>query len=124
MSLRIDKLVWFVRLAKTRSQAADLISKGKFKLNGESVKPSKEVKNGDLLTAHKNTAVFSYKIIQLLDRRVGAKLVVDYIIDTTPEEEIEKYKLYQQAQRVYRDNGTGKPTKKDRRHLDEFLDDW
>lgn len=124
MSLRIDKFVWFVRLAKTRSQAADLVSKGKFKLNGESVKSSKEVKVGDIVSAHKNTAVFSYKILQLLDRRVGAKLVVDHVIDITPEEEVEKYKNYQLSQRVYRENGTGKPTKKDRRHLDDFLDGW
>jgi len=124
MSLRIDKYIWFVRLAKTRSQSADLISKGKFKLNGESVKSSKEIKVGDRITAHKNTAVFSYKVLQLLDRRVGAKLVAEYVIDITPEEEIEKFKTYQQSQRVYRDNGTGKPTKKDRRSIDDFLEDW
>jgi ribosome-associated heat shock protein Hsp15 len=55
---------------------------------------------------------------------VGAKLVVDYIIDLTLPEEIEKYRLYQQSQQVYRENGTGKPTKKDRRDLDSFLEDW
>jgi ribosome-associated heat shock protein Hsp15 len=68
--------------------------------------------------------VFSYKVIALLDKRVGAKLVVDYLIDTTPLEEIEKYKTYQLAQAVYRQNGSGKPTKQDRRNLDEFLDNW
>lgn len=122
MGLRVDKFVWFVRLAKTRSQASDLISKGKVKLNSESVKPSKEVKIGDQINIHKNTAVFTYKIIQLLDRRVGAKLVLDYVLDMTDPNEIEKYKIYQDAQRVYRDNGSGKPTKKDRRELDDFLD--
>lgn len=124
MSLRVDKFVWFVRLAKTRSQSAEQITKGKVKLNLESVKPSKEVKIGDRISIHKNTAVFSYKILQLLDRRVGAKLVQDYIIDITPEEEVEKYKAYQLSQSIYRDNGSGKPTKKDRRNIDEFLEGW
>lgn len=124
MSLRVDKFVWFVRLAKTRSVAADEVSKGRIKLNQSSVKPSKEIKTGDVLSFHKNTAVFTFKVIQLLDRRVGAKLVSEYIIDTTSDEEREKYKLYQDSQRVYRDNGTGKPTKKDRRNLDDFLEGW
>ncbi len=124
MSLRIDKFVWFVRLAKTRSQSAELISKNKFKLNGEAVKPSKEVKVGDVISAHKNTALFSFEVINLLDRRVGAKLVENYVIDMTPIEEIEKYKQYQLAQKTYRENGTGKPTKKDRRSLDDFLEEW
>jgi ribosome-associated heat shock protein Hsp15 len=60
----------------------------------------------------------------LLEKRVGAKLVADYLIDTTPIEEIEKYKTYQLAQAVYRQNGSGKPTKLDRRSLDDFLDHW
>lgn len=116
--------MWFVRLAKTRSVAADEVSKGRIKLNQSSVKPAKEIKTGDVISFHKNTAVFTYKVIQLLDRRVGAKLVNEYIIDTTSDEEREKYKLYQDSQRVYRDNGTGKPTKKDRRNLDDFLEGW
>jgi ribosome-associated heat shock protein Hsp15 len=124
MSCRWDKYIWSVRLAKTRYQAAELLSKSKIKVNGESVKPAKLPKIGDVIQVSKNTAVFSYKVIQLLDKRVGAKLVVDYIIDLTLPEEIEKYRLYQQSQQVYRENGTGKPTKKDRRDLDSFLEDW
>lgn len=124
MALRFDKYVWSVRLAKTRSQASELISKGKIRLNGMEVKPSREPKPGDLIQISKNTAVFQYKIIQLLENRVGAKLVADYLQDITPMEEIEKYKMYQLSQAVYRDNGTGKPTKKDRRDLDDFLQGW
>ena len=124
MSYRWDKYIWSVRLAKTRSQAAELISKSKIKVNGESVKPAKLPKVGDTIQLSKNTAIFSYKVVQLLDKRVGAKLVADYIIDTTPPEEIEKFRMYQNAQQVYRENGTGKPTKKDRRDLDSFLEDW
>lgn len=124
MSFRFDKVTWSVRLAKTRSQAAEAISKGKIRLNGESVKPAKEVRLGDEISIHKNTAVFTFKVIQLLNNRVGAKLVPDYLIDITPEEEREKLRLFQDAQKGYRHNGSGKPTKKDRRELDDYLDNW
>jgi len=120
----LDKFVWSVRLAKTRSQAADAISKNKVKLNGESSKPSKEVKLGDEVQIIRHTAVFTFKVIQLLQKRVGAKLVADYIIDITDPLEVEKLKTYQLSQSIYRDNGTGKPTKKDRRNLDDFLETW
>jgi ribosome-associated heat shock protein Hsp15 len=121
VSCRIDKYVWAVRLAKTRSQASDLISKGKIKLNQAQVKPARDVKVGDLLFMHKNTAVFAYKIIQLLDKRVGPKLVNDYLLDITPNEEIEKFKAYQLAQSAYREYGTGRPSKHDRKEIDSYL---
>jgi len=124
MSLRWDKYIWAVRLAKTRSQASEELSKGRIKVNGLPIKPAKEPKVGDIITISKNTAVFSYKVISLLEKRVGAKLVADYLIDTTPLEEIEKFKTYQLAQQVYRQNGSGKPSKKDRREIDDFLVDW
>ena len=124
MSLRIDKFVWSVRLSKTRSIATDLISKGKIRLNGESIKPSKEVKVGDIINFQRNTATFSYKVIQLLSNRVGAKLVADYLIDITAPIEVEKYKAYQASQSVYRELGSGKPSKKDRRDISDFLGDW
>ncbi len=124
MSLRWDKYIWAVRLAKTRSQASEGLSKGKIKINESSSKPSKEPKVGDSIQISHNSAIFSYKVIQLLDKRVGAKLVADYIIDTTPIEEIDKLKTYQLAQQNYRSNGTGKPSKKDRRDIDEYQSDW
>ena len=123
MKLRWDKFIWSVRLAKTRSIATELLAKGKIKINGENVKPAKEVKIGDVINVHKNSAVFSFKVLNFLDKRVGAALVTEFIKDITPIEEIEKYKSYQAAQRVYRETD-GKPTKKDRRDLDEFLEDW
>ena len=124
MSLRWDKYIWSVRLAKTRSQASEALSKGKIKINGASIKPSKEPKIGDLISIAHNTALFSYKVKALLEKRVGAKLVEDYIIDITPLVEIEKLKAYQLAQQTYRNYGTGKPSKKDRRDLDGFITDW
>lgn len=122
MSLRVDKFVWFVRLTKTRSLATDLVQKGKIKLNETSVKASKEVKIGDSISILKNNAVFTYKIKDLLDRRVGARLVADYLIDCTDPMEIEKYKTYQGAQSVYREYGTGRPSRKDRDNLDSFFE--
>ncbi len=121
MAVRIDKYIWSVRLAKTRSQASELVSKGKIRLNKIAVKPSKEVKVGDILSYSKNSAIFQYKILALLEKRIGAPLVGNYLKDITPAEEVEKSKLYQQAQAQYRDNGTGKPTSKDRRDLESFF---
>lgn len=122
MGVRIDKFVWSVRLAKTRSLATELVKKGKVKLNQENIKPSKEVKVGDEINIVKHTALFSYKIKELLNNRVGAKLVENYIIETTSKEEKEKYDTYLLAQKNYRHYGTGKPTKKDRRAIEDFLD--
>jgi len=121
MSVRIDKFIWFTRLCKTRSIATELIKKGKVKLNGEGVKPSREVKVDDEIGIVKHTSIFTYKIKSLLNNRVGAKLVDEYIVDMTPVEEIEKFKTYQAAQSAYRGHGTGKPTKKERRILDSFM---
>lgn len=124
MSTRLDKFIWSVRLAKTRSKASDAISKGRVRLNGENIKPAKDVKVGDEINIHKHTAVFTFKVLQLLDKRVGAKLVPEYLLDITSEEEAEKLKVFQVSQKSYREHGTGKPTKKDRRDLDDFLENW
>ena len=121
MSIRIDKFIWCVRLAKTRSIATEQVKKGKVKLNGAGIKPSKTVEVGDVIGIIKHNAQFSYQVKDLLTRRVGAKLVDKYFIDITPQEEIEKFKVYQLAQQSYRKNGTGKPTKKERRSLDKFF---
>jgi ribosome-associated heat shock protein Hsp15 len=123
MKLRWDKFIWCVRLAKTRSLAAELITKGRIKINREQIKPSREVKINDLIQFQRNTAVFTYMVVGLTDKRVGAQLVVNFLLDLTPVEELEKLNLYQEAQRNYRLTD-GKPTKKDRRDLDEFLENW
>lgn len=120
--LRIDKFVWFVRLAKTRSVASDLVQKGKIKLNGLQVKSSREVKIGDYIQIVRHTAIFEFKILNVLDKRIGSKFVCEYILDVTQSEEIEKLKVYQAAQSGYRQYGTGKPTKHDRQNIEDFLD--
>ena len=123
MKIRFDKYVWCVRLAKTRSQASELISKGKIRLNGQDVKSSKEIKVNDVIGVQKHSATFNYKVLVLLDKRLGAALIPTYIEDQTTEEEILKFKQYQLAQKAYRETD-GKPTKKHRRELDKFMDDW
>lgn len=122
MGYRIDKYIWSVRLSKTRSIATELVQKGKFKLNNGGVKPSKEVKVGDVISIIKNNAVFSYKVKALLDKRVGAKFVEEYLMDITPNEEREKFRTYQAAQGVYREYGTGRPSRKDRDNFDQFFE--
>jgi ribosome-associated heat shock protein Hsp15 len=121
MSCRVDKYVWAVRIAKTRSQASELISKGKIKLNQSQVKPARDVKVGDFIYVYKNTAVFYNKNIKLLYKRVGPKLFAEYLFDVTPAEEIEKYKTYQIAQSAYREYGTGRPSKHDRKEIEDYL---
>ena len=122
--MRIDKYVWCVRLSKTRSLATKLVANNKIKLNNAECKPAKELAVGDLLTIQKNNASFSFRVKALTEKRLGAKLVADYIDDETSEEEIEKYKTYQAAQRNYRGRDEGKPSKKDRKELDDFLEGW
>ena len=122
--MRIDKYVWCVRLSKTRSLATKLVAGNKVKLNGLECKPAKEVAVGDIISIQKNNATFSFRIKALTEKRLGAKLIGDYIVDETPTEEVEKYKTYQAAQRNYRGKAHGKPSKKDRRELDDFLEGW
>lgn len=123
MKIRLDKYLWAVRLSKTRSQATELINKGKVLINDTLIKPSREIKIGDIITILKHNAKFKYQVLAGLEKRVGAPLVKDFILDITDPEEIEKLKAYQQAQNNYRQTD-GKPTKKDRRELDRFMDDW
>lgn len=120
----MDKYIWSVRLSKTRSQATELVSKGKVRVNDEACKPARNLKIGDEITIIKHTAHFRFKILNLLDRRVGAKLVQEYILDITPEEERVRFKEFLENQQAYRDFGEGKPTKKQRRDLDDFLESW
>ena len=112
---RIDSFLWSVRLFKTRSKATEACKKNKILLNGIEVKPSKVVSVGDEVLIKKSGIKFRYKVLEVLGKRVGAKLVSDYILETTEMEEKEKLKLQQLAQKTYRDKGTGRPTKKDRR---------
>lgn len=123
MPIRVDKYIWAVRLFKTRTVATEAISKGKVLINDALIKPSREIKVGDVITVLKHNAKFKYQVLSELEQRVGAPLVKEFLLDITSDEEIEKLKLYLQAQNNYR-HSDGKPTKKDRRELDRFLEEW
>ena len=124
MGVRIEKYIWAVRLFKTRSLATKEVKNGKVKVNGADIKPSYEVKTKDTITIRKHGSEFQYRVLDLLEKRVGAKLVADYIEDITPAEELEKFKLKQLAQKQYKQQyGKGKPGKKDRKQMDDFWDE-
>ncbi|HPD94287.1 MAG: RNA-binding S4 domain-containing protein [Bacteroidales bacterium] len=124
MTQRIDKWLWFVRIFKTRSIATEYIRKGRVSVNGSLVKPAREVQEGDTVTVRKPPVAYTFRIKGLPKSRLGAKLVSDYMENLTPEEELQKLDPNFMAFNVHRDPGTGRPTKKDRRMLDEMIDDW
>ena len=122
--MRIDKYIWAIRCFKTRSEATEACSGNKVKLNGSPVKPSKEVKAGDMIEIRKGAAIFSYKVIAPLDHRVGAALVPQYAENLTPQSELDKLRAPVETFFVKRDRGAGRPTKKERRTLDALWDDF
>lgn len=119
--MRLDKFLWCVRYFKTRSIATDEIKKNRVKVNGEIAKSSREVIPSDHITIRKNQIDYSFEIIQLPQSRIGAKLLSLYIIDKTSIEELEKLELKKLSSNYYRQKGEGRPTKKDRRDLDDFI---
>lgn len=121
-SVRIDKYLWAIRVYKTRSDATDACNGNKVKLNGVNAKPSKAVKAGDTIEVHKGPAAFTYKVLQLSENRMGAALVPGYAENLTPESELAKLHAPVETIVLKRDRGTGRPTKKDRRQLDELMD--
>lgn len=121
--IRIDKFLWAVRLFKTRSAATEACKKGKVIINNVAVKPSRPVATGDTITLRRMPVIYTYRIVAPLENRVAAKIVNQYIEDLTPEEE--KIKLA--AARMpgafgIRDRGMGRPTKKERRIIDDLFD--
>jgi ribosome-associated heat shock protein Hsp15 len=121
--MRIDKYLWCVRYFKTRSLATEACNKGHLKINNAVVKASKDVFIGDTITIRKNQIYYSFEVIGIPTTRIGAKLVALYIKDTTPAEELERLELVKYSQDFYRGKGTGRPTKKDRRDIEEFTDE-
>ena len=120
--MRIDKFLWCVRLFKTRSLATEQVKLGKVLSKNEELKPSKELKIGDEIQIKRGPVVFSYKVLAFPKARQGAKLVSAYLQETTNEEEKRKWLLLQEQLKLTRERGTGRPTKKDRREMDSFMD--
>jgi ribosome-associated heat shock protein Hsp15 len=120
-SARIDKWLWAVRLFKTRSQATDACRAGKVKIGDVVVKPSREIKEGMQISIQQGPMQKVVKVISLLQNRVGAKLVENYMQDLTPAEEYQKLEALKK-QPFLRPRGAGRPTKKERRDMDEWFD--
>lgn len=118
--LRIDKYLWSVRLYKTRSLATEACRAGKVKKDGVQLKASHEVKVGDCYELSIEQVHKVIEVRQLLHSRVSAKLVADYMIDRTPQEEYERIQMVRQYGFEKRDRGSGRPTKRDRREIEEF----
>jgi len=121
--MRVDKYLWCVRYFKTRNIASTACKKGHVRVNGQSVKSSREVYPTDKIVVRKDQIDFQLTVLDIPESRVGAKLVDIYRIDTTPKEAFEHSELLQYSKEYYRKKGTGRPTKKDRRDIDDYLDD-
>ncbi|MCI5058024.1 MAG: RNA-binding S4 domain-containing protein [Flavobacteriales bacterium] len=121
--MRIDKFLWHVRIFKTRSLATKHCEKGKVKLNGSICKPSRNLSTGDAIEVHFPPIWKTFEVIDFPKNRVGAKLVSQYLNNTTPEEVLEEYRIYlKQSRENFQFWQGGRPTKKNRRDLDELMD--
>ena len=121
-SVRLDKYVWAIRCYKTRSEATDACNGNKVQLNGAPAKPSKAVKIGDVISVRKGSALLSHKVLQLTENRLGAKLVPEYAENLTPQSELDKLRAPVETFFLTRDRGAGRPTKKDRREIEQIWD--
>ena len=119
---RIDKWLWAVRIFKTRSQATEACRKGHVSINDLPVKASRVVHAGEVVKVRKSPIIRSYEVLNLAGKRMSAKLAVDFVKDVTPQEELEVLEMQKNMRWISRDRGTGRPTKKDRRELDDFFD--
>lgn len=118
--MRIDKWLWCVRLFKTRSISTKAVNGGKVKLNGKTCKASKELKTGDCIHVNKGLLELEIEVTAFPKQRLPAKEVEEYLINNTPQSEYDKLATIKLAKAPYRDKGSGRPTKKDRRDIDKW----
>lgn len=121
--VRIDKYLWAMRIYKTRSIASDACKNGRITMNGIQLKPSRTFHIGDIFSVRKGPITYTYRVLQLSENRLGAKLVPDYIQDITSPAQLEILELARLAGQSGRDRGMGRPTKKDRRDIETFMSD-
>jgi ribosome-associated heat shock protein Hsp15 len=122
-NIRIDKFLWAVRLYKTRSIAADECRKGRIIINNIQVKPSRIILKNETITVKKLPVIYTFRVIEPIENRVSAKLVEQFVEDLTSNDERAKLNIKQVGGIVYRDKGTGRPTKKERRLIDKLTED-
>jgi ribosome-associated heat shock protein Hsp15 len=122
--IRIDKFLWSVRIFKTRSIASDECRKGRIIINNVQVKPSRIILKNEIVLVKKPPVIYTYRIIAPIENRVSAKLVEQFVEDITTEEEKSKLDVRQAVAGAFRDKGTGRPTKKERRLIDKLNEDF
>ena len=122
--VRIDKFLWSVRLYKTRSIASDECRKGRIIINNIQVKPSRIITKNEIIIVKKPPVIYTYKVIEPVENRVSAKLVELFVEDLTTGEEKAKLDIRQSVETGYRDKGSGRPTKKERRVIDKLKEDF
>ena len=120
--MRVDKFLWCVRLYKTRSLAGESVRGNKVAIGEDTVKPSRELKVGDVVVVKRHGFDQHFEVLAFPKNRVGAKLVAEYVKNVTPVEELEKEEFLRLARNVTRQKGLGRPTKKDRRDIDDLYD--
>lgn len=118
--VRVDKWLWAVRIFKTRTIASEACKKGRVMVNNISVKPSRTIRKGDIIQVRKPPVTYSFKVLALADKRMGAKMVPDFMENITPPDQYEILELNNISGFVDRQRGTGRPTKKERRDLEQF----
>ena len=121
-SARVDKWLWAARIYKTRSVAADAIKNGRVTIEGVNVKPSRTVKEGDIVSVKKPPITYSFKILACIEQRVGAKLLPQVFENVTDPKQYELLEMSRISGFIDRQRGTGRPTKKERRAIDNFID--
>lgn len=118
---RVDKWLWAARIFKTRSMAADACKNGRITKNGVNIKPSHMVKVGETISVRKSPITYSFKILDAIEQRVGAKLIPSVYENVTPKDQYELLEMNRISGFIDRARGTGRPTKKERRSLDAFM---
>lgn len=121
-SVRLDKYLWAVRVFKTRSDAADAIRNNRVTVNDAYAKPSREVKVGDRISVRRTMVTYSYRVLGLIANRQPAKNVPLYCENITPQSELDKLNVSHETIFVFRERGTGRPTKKERRKIDAVME--
>lgn len=122
--VRIDKWLWAVRLFKTRSIAIEACKKGRISIKGVTIKPSRSIKVGDVIEVRRPPVTYSFEVLNFSENRMGAKLVPEFMKDVTSASQLEILEMSKVSGFVDRARGTGRPTKKDRRELDQFTEDY
>jgi len=121
VEVRIDKYLWAIRVFKTRSDAAEACRTGKVAVGGQNAKSSKAIKAGDIITVRKGAVKFQYLVISPIEKRQGAQLVPNYATNITPQSELDKLTAPNEVIFLKRDRGAGRPTKRERREIDNLL---